>query len=713
MTDYEKIEAGLLELGYRAERGKGDHMKFTKEGSRRPITISLGISGRSYQNAIANIRQVEPDFKLGKNVKSKSRQRADEVARGLKEMTDDDRSCAQRYKFICGGMEVRYTSPEKKDYSRLNDPSALMSHKFLVKELKTVSGRSYVTSPDDRVVILNTDLSQEMTVSPDDIDMWKTRVCPSCGRELPMNLFPFQRLGENPDGVCCLECSSESERLLTDFRALDGADEIDLDSIANGGPLFSQELHDELSKYGGIAISSLPISLQKRLVSEAKDVLCKMRETKGAAGRKTADKLERQLDTMTRGLTGDGPDNRKPSLYESWTDFQKLLLFNVERKLISDGVPKSERNVILKRIKSVSYSLGKVGDIQVLTVSTNHSDAFCEIFTQTRMIYSFLNASFDPDVLWTLKMRCPDMDFEQYFPSYRNARRVYGALRPALSTAAFTSQCLIASRMNEFPEYSEMGDVACGVMSQWMADNGFTDLSDRVEVFPDFFLHTDGNNDRETGTSGALLAGAYIKINDVGDGRAAEMYSKLRGDAEDVYQKILSGTGQETLKVVAVPFSALSKYEMGQMTSDEENEYLLHPVRLAEVEPAESVSVLLPSRLIDEVKRFAGNLDGGSSFDDALSAILDDWFAGMEDDDNDNDNTDVTNNTNNTNNMKTAENTDAMSNPLDSTNPSSPDKTLGEKTTRELLRELKNRGVKFGNVSVPVVISKEVSMDEI
>lgn len=52
-------------------------------------------------------------------------------------------------------------------------------------------------------------------------------------------------------------------------------------------------------------------------------------------------------------------------------------------------------------------------------------------------------------------------------------------------------------------------------------------------------------------------------------------------------------------------------------------------------------------------------------------------------------------------------------NPLDAVNPNSSNPAMKDFTTRELLKELKERGVTFEGISVPVIIRQAVSLDEI
>ena len=176
MTEFQRIKEELISLNWVAVQGDGDHIKFTKDGGKSfPIVVSMSVGGpnRSLQNTISYIRKAEPEFKLGRPTKKKETEVKEE-----KETTN----LAGLPPFIQPGGFVRWVTPEKRDWSKLNDNTSVMNQKYEVQKVEPM-GKTFL------VTIQQYDTEHEpFSVDWKDVETWNLRKCPECGRQLPVNL---------------------------------------------------------------------------------------------------------------------------------------------------------------------------------------------------------------------------------------------------------------------------------------------------------------------------------------------------------------------------------------------------------------------------------------------------------------------------------------------------------------------------------------------
>ena len=187
MTEYQRIENELVSLGWEKEQGRGDHIKFSKDGVAQVITVSMkiGTARRAFQNACASIRRVEPRFSLGKQ----AARAQDGLPAAVPAAIGGDGSS-----WYAVGSRVRYTAPEGRDWSRLDDPEAVMNIPYEVTGL--------IPGDDGETRVELSDGSHRFSVSVREIDAWETIPCGLCGTSTPVN-----RLTRDDDGeLLCAEC---------------------------------------------------------------------------------------------------------------------------------------------------------------------------------------------------------------------------------------------------------------------------------------------------------------------------------------------------------------------------------------------------------------------------------------------------------------------------------------------------------------------------
>ena len=189
MTLYQQLEHDLLDCGWSRSQGKGDHMKFTKSGIPTIITISRSICGRgcALQNCLARIRKFEPNF---------WRDRPEETQA---EAPLDLGAFPDLKPWMYPGETVRWTAAENKDYSKLADKDSVMNVRYVVVEVVPVSeneaGKARLTiSPRG-------DDDQAFQVAPEDVDSWEIATCAVCGKK-----FPANRLCTSDRGLICSDC---------------------------------------------------------------------------------------------------------------------------------------------------------------------------------------------------------------------------------------------------------------------------------------------------------------------------------------------------------------------------------------------------------------------------------------------------------------------------------------------------------------------------
>lgn len=190
MTEFEKIQNALLDLGWTMERGNGDHIKFTKENSPRRIIVSMsvGMEARALKNTYAEIRRIEPRFPLGRQAHMLPSEDGG---------ADDYSIPADVPEWMYPDKPVRWTAPENRDWSKLMEEHSVMNRKYVVTDYQKT---------DDGTMAVIRDVhdpgTEPFAVFINELDMWAVCKCSQCHKEFPKNW-----LVTNDDGqLYCEDC---------------------------------------------------------------------------------------------------------------------------------------------------------------------------------------------------------------------------------------------------------------------------------------------------------------------------------------------------------------------------------------------------------------------------------------------------------------------------------------------------------------------------
>lgn len=204
MTEYQKIENELTSLGWSMDYGSGDHIKFFKEDNPMKIVVSASVSaeGRALKNTYAQIRRIEPRFSLGRQGHMLLHRDANEQGREPSQTPPPDGVPD----WMVIGAAVRWTGAEGRDWSLLDKPDSTMNHRYRIigyKETKDDGPMVIIQAADDGTDGLT------FPVFPSDLDAWLLFKCEGCGMTLPEN-----NLYEGDDGkLYCKDCLGRKKDL--------------------------------------------------------------------------------------------------------------------------------------------------------------------------------------------------------------------------------------------------------------------------------------------------------------------------------------------------------------------------------------------------------------------------------------------------------------------------------------------------------------------
>lgn len=690
MTDYEKIETGLIELGWTPESGKGDHVKFSKAGFRRPITISRRVSGRSYQNCVANIRQVEPDFlrSQSKVTKSKSEIAAAEIHEGVLSMTQEQKDAARKYIFVYKDAEVRYTGPEGKDYDKLSDPNSLMSHKYIVKELRTESGKPYITSGNDKAVIWDGTEGSEMEIAVCELDAWELKGCPSCGKKYPSNIF-------GTDSDKCPDCVRKSSELMNSIRGIK-PDIQDGETALKNFNILCEDIMSELKDYDNVPLSDLPVSVQQRLFDEIK---------------RNADKIK---DSGTGGVISKAVQNlasivespKKVSMYEAWMGLLRSLFPQycewMNNGSEENGTPKMTKEKLKKIFFGTSYSTGTVAGLPMLSISVTDESVLDLMVFSLNKIWTFFGIHFSKDSAMVFRMVCLKSGFDEYFPVCgRYTKEAAVKLCESLSDSDMAVHCHYAKEILNFPDTEELQKKADALIEPYR-NNGGNEYNITTSVVPSFSLN---------------FVALYVRYNVIGP--EGELVDRIRNDGAQISDSVRENLDYDDLNIEVIVNNRLQDWNLhGNEEETPVNPYSLKPgerLMLRPIRKEEEIKLMIPRDLLDSLDETAK--DSNMSRQEFLLDIIEDYLynSGVEfevnglEEDEDEDETEYITNNKNIGIMEEIATIDS----LNTANPSSDNAQLKDVTTRELLRELKARGVEFGDITIPVVTRMSVDINEL
>ena len=232
MTEYQRIENELTRLGWTPQQRNGDHVMFYKPGNPEKIVVTRSVTdrGRALRNSYADIRKVEPLFSLGRQQhmlpSDEEREQEDSIPDDIPE-------------WMLPGKPVRWTAPEKRDWSKLKEKDSVMNRKY------TVSG--FRETEDGTMAILtdpNTEGDSEpFTVHVDEIDSWLAPACKGCGKN-----FPASQLTLAKDmNYYCSDCAKVIKTGLKDSRKPEPERKSPVEKMAETDPDLKEAL-DILTK---------------------------------------------------------------------------------------------------------------------------------------------------------------------------------------------------------------------------------------------------------------------------------------------------------------------------------------------------------------------------------------------------------------------------------------------------------------------------------
>ena len=410
MTEYQKIENELFSLGWKKEQRSGDHFRFTKEGQDKFITVSKSISdkGRAIKNTYADIRKAEPRFSLGRqeHMLPETPDEDPEGDAGPQETAIPEGIAIH----LAPGKHVRWTAPENRDWTRLDDPDSLMNKRY------TVTG--YKQTESGTMVLIQGDTSEEaFPVNPDELDMWNVQPCKLCGRRFPKN-----RLATDHDGkYLCQDCA---ESLLSEIQTGKKAPSLPLkktdpfEDLVQNDPKLSEivKLIDELSALENTDAEPGPKTVWKRI-----ELMDLVKERFQSLPAKTKKLLRKQFPGLTARF--DEPEETKPaaSLYQAWKESLKTL-DNFRSAMLTDEEKRHQRKD-LAALYSSTYAVSKLSGgkggsfFNLITIRTGNWNTVLTIWRGTQILVRNLKP-FLPDAPVAVLVTCPAAKFRQYAIDY-------------------------------------------------------------------------------------------------------------------------------------------------------------------------------------------------------------------------------------------------------------------------------------------------------
>ena len=451
MTDYQRIENELLSLGWEKEQGRGDHIKFHKEGVQRIITVPLSISssGRAFQNTCASIRKLEPGFSLGKPAGKKK-----DVAREEETDVRPGNEWVNDYPWAFAGNKVRYTSPEGRDWAQLDNPSSVMNIPYEVVSFTHLKGE------DPEIEI--SDGKDSFAVGIDDIDAWETGVCRHCGCTMPVNV-----LNRCDDGsLLCTDCQKAVLEKILDNRAGPGP-VLEIGKVRDE-PGLGPEVEEIISEYNSIKIGDLPPEKRKELLEDVRRRLVALPSKVRKAIKAAKPEMLREIDSL------ESEFKRPRTPYDAW----KWLLTQIVRmRAMKDGVTtkKALKEMEMRYFKTsyTTYVLkdgGRKDRLAVLDATARDWDVAEDIYRFKEVAlstFSFLGEKSDIPVVMLLKH--PDSGLAQYLTSAWDGRgdKALDALRECVSPEEFAASC----RKAETDLSGVRAEVVVNAVCKWVGAN--------------------------------------------------------------------------------------------------------------------------------------------------------------------------------------------------------------------------------------------------
>lgn len=663
MNKYEDIRRELESLGWTGKQGPGDHILYDKPGNRIPITVPIEIdeNKRTYQNIIARIRRAEPRFTLGRPAKKK-RKEGD-----TKEETPETDGNLPPY--IRTGRMVRYTSPEGRDWSRLSDPTSLMS------KLYEVTGVSHNPGSPSKIMIRDPEHGAEFEIGPDDIDSEETVTCAVCGKTVPVSEYMRRGLVPDPKRPVCPDCAKARE-----------AEERKLAKARRKPP-------QGLDGYENTPMASIP-------EDKLEDILDKANKAMRRAPKSVLKDDVRRLAAMI------SPEKAKTP-FDAWNRY----LTDMEIRYSAEGrTDAGDKKAVLRdrsAVRRTSYTVRKAGTRDILEIESKDWTMTVLIWMYLPVLYDFFAEVFPVGKRFAVLLNDRKQRFSQYLlnPLSDNLNEEIGSLKSETGKDGSMFDRITADS-HAVPLMTIHNEVCSTIKSILGSEDG---LPPYVKAYPHYALPTSDNDDDIERTP--PVPTEMVGVDTVAAG-GAEALEKLKRNLT----LLTAGTGKTvTLQSTTEPGEDItySSWEPSVTPAGPGNPGTGNGDRPGERADTTLMRVFLrgkdigyttavseqEDKLKETVKEGVRRLletDKEESFP-VRDAILEAAAEHLK----------KRNNNNTDKKTKDMNGKDI----IDMTNPESGDERLRDLTTRELLSELKDRGVTFTGLAI--TIRKEIDINEI
>lgn len=679
MTPYQELEKDLLQCGWNVEAGRGDHMKFTKPGIQTIITIARNISdkGRDLQNTVAKIRKYEPDFWRTTKTGTSGTGKESPEENGLPS-------------WMQPGEKVRWTKPEKRDFAKLDDPGSVMNIAYIVREVTPGNGDN---APTMLLVSPAGDPVHTFRVEPSEVDAWETAACSDCGKVLPVNLLAEELGG----GFLCKDCAAslikELDEEIQGDEPLAMAQNTSIRRLPSLGALDAI-----LSKYDGdLDINAIP----EEDLEKIKNAIISL----PSKTRKEAIKFFPQFKDF---LTVQ--EKKKLTPYEAWNIFKENYVFS--KKLSSHAEETRLKSTLAKETTYSHHTLHyDGGKLHVIEITVADFKYVYDFWQMTNKLYVTFSKAYPEKEPLAIRIHCPKEGIRQYFmmPAGEHAREVIKSLKAlspekeqdqflradadtalpsmfdtvesiskciGLTTGSennpnYVVQCSLALRESErtaehFETAKPYFEFNLEYNSYAVSDKEFRDVVETIrnlDIEAPFSLVIEKfAKDNDTITSFHVFGDYFDRKENHAEAKS-EDGSETGTQDEEEYG---IGNGKTLLKIVdsGTGLDIITAETAGALREEEKGKY-------------------------KEIMRFAFGCLLKEQFASIVHEAIKETFNEHK------------------NNVITMNET----NYLDSTNPASANAAAGALTTRELIRELKNRGLSFENLRITIV--QDINTDEI
>ena len=683
MTEYTKIENELLSLGWTKENASGDHVKFFQENNPGFILVSRSISGagRALRNTYADIRRKEPRFSLGRQAHMLVEE---------EEQLEEDNLLKQFPAWMHPGHSVRWSGPENKDYSKLDDSNSVMYKEYIVC--------GFIET--DNGVMVNIGEPHEgvpFPVRPEEIDAWKTFKCKKCGKRFPENVAVKNEKYEK----ICPDCARPDEKETSPETATAA---IRNPENENRKKELAELLksHSKLKKIleGYIFSDDNPINIpdeEKAVISE------EIKDYVASLSAKERKNMRRKFPNFMSSF--DVPiDNEEEKAYyyplDAWNDtVERLSYFNLH-KISNAGNDKEILKETKNRLARTYYTTKTIQSkkdksvtlrkICITTPDWETTRLFCH--TASYVIDYFKKAL--PDGITFIELNCPSAGFKQYLfrHEFEEDKAVVETVKSLLPEKE--KDCFKIAELNKIlPPLHDVLDE----YEKSIEEIGF----DLIGNFIYFRLHTtkiddETDNDDEYETRMPLVLADIVVMDGDSDGEKANKIADAirKNDAlKGPIQFVIHDWSNKKI----IEINNFREFDYPEpIDKDEENPPAV-PVKNASGKnyreelidgyvniALEETDTVMHEAFWGALKRIASEIDNHPGIAGKWEAITG----------------------NNNKNEK-----DMEKDILNLTNPESENAVTGACTTRELLKELKSRGVQFDNLTI--VVKQSINTDDI